>query len=158
MDFFQHAHNELERATIKHSDLSSLHEAYAVILEEVDELKAEVWKQEKNRDYKAIYNELVQIAAMCARTVQDLRLEPDQPKWQGHEAYYHTIGFNDSAAMFTFLETSPKTYDMKTIDLSFDYHYCQVSCVSTQALTPAQCSSIAAKEGVCYLHLNAVKG
>lgn len=71
MSFFQAAQHELERACAKHPPLHSLHEAYAVILEEVEEFKAEVWKQTRARDALAIHDELVQIAAMCARTVQD---------------------------------------------------------------------------------------
>jgi hypothetical protein len=69
--FFQAAQQELERACMKHPPLHSLHEAYAVILEEVEEFKAEVWKQTRDRDSLAIHDELVQIAAMCARTAQD---------------------------------------------------------------------------------------
>lgn len=74
MNFFDLAQQELERAVAKHPPLHSLHEAYAVILEEVDEFKAEVWKQNKARDPQAIRAELVQIVAMCARTVHDLDL------------------------------------------------------------------------------------
>lgn len=70
-DFFEAAERELQRACEKHPPLHSLHEAYAVILEEVDELKAEVWKQTHARDLQALHAELVQIAAMCARTAQD---------------------------------------------------------------------------------------
>ncbi len=37
--------SEVLRAQAKHKPLNSAHEAYAVILEELDEFKAEVWKQ-----------------------------------------------------------------------------------------------------------------
>jgi hypothetical protein len=70
--FLGQVEQELHRACLKHPSLHSLHEAYAVILEEVDELKAEVWKKDEARDYEAIRSELVQIAAMCARTENDL--------------------------------------------------------------------------------------
>lgn len=74
MNFFDLVQEELERAVAKHPPLHSLHEAYAVILKEVDEFKDEVWKQQKARDSHAIRSELVQIAAMCARTAYDLDL------------------------------------------------------------------------------------
>jgi hypothetical protein len=70
--FLQEVQRERDRACEKHPPLNSLHEAYAVILEELDEFKAEVWKQNKARSEDAIRAELVQIAAMCMRTVQDL--------------------------------------------------------------------------------------
>ena len=65
---------EATRATTKHPPLHSHHEAYAVILEELDEYKAEVWKQTKNRDKEAMRTELVQLAAMCVRAAVDLGL------------------------------------------------------------------------------------
>jgi hypothetical protein len=70
--FLKDVQHERDRACEKHPPLHSLHEAYAVILEEVDELKAEVWKQQEARCEDALRAELVQIAAMCMRTVQDL--------------------------------------------------------------------------------------
>jgi hypothetical protein len=69
--FYQHVRAELERACEKHPPLHSLHEAFAVLLEEVDEFKAEVWKQTSQRDVTNMRRELVQIAAMCARVVHD---------------------------------------------------------------------------------------
>jgi hypothetical protein len=62
---------EVKRAMSKHAPMHSLHEAYAVILEEVDEFKAEVWKKQKERDTADVYTELVHIAAMVARCVAD---------------------------------------------------------------------------------------
>lgn len=61
---------ELSRATAKHGSMCSAHEGYAVILEEMDELKAEVWKQ--NRDTKALREEAIQLAAMAVRFVIDV--------------------------------------------------------------------------------------
>lgn len=55
------------RARATHGDFASLHEAYAVLLEETDEFKAEVWKKRGERDGLAIYCELVQIAAMAMK-------------------------------------------------------------------------------------------
>jgi hypothetical protein len=75
--FLEQVQHELDRACEKHPPLHSLHEAYAVILEKVDELKAEIWKQQDARDFQAIRRELSQIAAMCARTVEDGLVESE---------------------------------------------------------------------------------
>ena len=72
MIFTQLQEAELAHARDKHPPLHSLHEAYAVILEEVEEFKAEVFKQTPARDHKSIVVELAQIAAMCQRTAEDL--------------------------------------------------------------------------------------
>lgn len=65
---------ELVRARGLHKPLNSAHEAYAVILEEVDELWDEVRKRGNRRDRESMRLELVQIGAMCARALTDLRL------------------------------------------------------------------------------------
>ena len=65
---------ELTKASRKHPPFHSLHEAYAVILEEVDEFKAQVWKQNAARDSQELVMELVQIAAMAMRTALDCGL------------------------------------------------------------------------------------
>lgn len=57
-----------------HPPMHSLHEAYAVILEEVEELWQEVCKRAADRDPKAVLTELTQIAAMCQRAAEDLTL------------------------------------------------------------------------------------
>lgn len=54
--------------------LNSSHEAYAVILEEVDEFWEEVKKKKSMRDPVKMRGELVQIAAMCQRAAEDLGL------------------------------------------------------------------------------------
>lgn len=56
---------EAERATDAWGDPYSHHEAFAVLLEEVDELKAEVWKRE--RDPRRVYTEAVQVASVAVR-------------------------------------------------------------------------------------------
>ena len=58
---------ELIRARGLHSEFNSAHEGYAVILEELDELKAEVWKKRQERDRGAMRAEAIQIAAMAVR-------------------------------------------------------------------------------------------
>lgn len=65
--------DELEKARRKHpGKQNSLHEGYGVILEEVDEFW-DLVKQQKP-DKSKILEELVQIAAMCQRTAEDLEL------------------------------------------------------------------------------------
>lgn len=64
---------ELERARSLHpNNFRNAHEAYAVILEEMDEFWQEVKKKQSLRDPERLREELVQIAAMCQRTAEDL--------------------------------------------------------------------------------------
>lgn len=63
---------ELEIARLSHAPINSLHEGYAVILEECDELWAEVKKRSRDRNPGRIYAELVQIAAMAQRMAEDV--------------------------------------------------------------------------------------
>ena len=66
---------EVERAK-RHGELfASLHEAYAVILEELDELWEEVKKKACNREHEKMYKEAVQIAAMGMRFAVDICLD-----------------------------------------------------------------------------------
>ena len=44
---------------------NTAHEGFAVLLEEVDELKAHVWMQQSKRDYASMRKEAVQVAAMA---------------------------------------------------------------------------------------------
>lgn len=62
--------NECQRAIEKHGHFSSSHEALAVIWEEFEELKDEVFKQKA--DKLNLRTELVQIAAMCRRFYQEV--------------------------------------------------------------------------------------
>ncbi len=55
--------NELMRAQAKHGPHKSLHEGYAILLEEMDELWDEIKKQ--NTDPYNIYTEAIQVAAMA---------------------------------------------------------------------------------------------
>ena len=52
----------------------SLHEAYAVLLEEVEEFWIVV--REKNQSEEAALTELIQIAAMAQRAAEDLQMVP----------------------------------------------------------------------------------
>lgn len=65
---------ELVRARKMHKPMNSAHEAYAVILEEVEEYWQEVMKKRADRDAGAMKQELIQIAAMACRAVIDLGL------------------------------------------------------------------------------------
>jgi hypothetical protein len=62
---------ELESAVRRYGPMTSPHEAYAVILEEVEEYWAEVMKKPAIRDKQLMRKELVQIAAMACRAVMD---------------------------------------------------------------------------------------
>ena len=64
---------ELARAIVKHAPFNSLHEGYAVILEELDEFWDEVraW-QPTTRDYTKARKEAIQVAAMALRVVLEI--------------------------------------------------------------------------------------
>lgn len=63
---------ELKHARARYPNLHSLHEAYAVIAEELDEFWDHVRLRPVRRDKAAIRKELVQIAAMAQRACEDL--------------------------------------------------------------------------------------
>lgn len=66
---------ELSAAREKHPGKQhSLHEGYAVLLEEVDEFWDEVKKKSSERSPSAILVELIQISAMAQRTAEDVVL------------------------------------------------------------------------------------
>ncbi len=69
---------ELEQIRSKHRPLNSLHEGFAVLLEEVDELKEEVWKRSAQRDLENMLKECVQIACVAQRFAEDLGLLPKE--------------------------------------------------------------------------------
>lgn len=59
--------NEIARAVAKWPLFNSAHEGFAILLEEVDELKAHVWTNQKRRDLSAMREEAIQVAAMALR-------------------------------------------------------------------------------------------
>ena len=63
---------ELESATRQNGPFRSAHEGFAVILEELDELKTEVWKRTLKRDAAQMRQEAIQVAAMAVRFILDL--------------------------------------------------------------------------------------
>lgn len=63
---------EFETATIKWGRFNSLHEAYAIVLEEVNELWEEVKASQKNPSrIKYTTKEAIQVAAMTIRLIYD---------------------------------------------------------------------------------------
>jgi hypothetical protein len=81
MTFPEHVAAELTRARSKHADIHNLHEGYAVLLEELDEL----WERVRmpNTDHGGDWStlrELVQIGAMAQRIAEDVILRNDQKK------------------------------------------------------------------------------
>lgn len=63
---------EAERAMSMHAPMNSAHEAYAVILEELEEFWIEVMKKRELRTVDAMRTELKQIAAMAIRAIVDV--------------------------------------------------------------------------------------
>jgi NTP pyrophosphatase (non-canonical NTP hydrolase) len=64
--------DEFDFASEKYPAMNSPHEGYAVLLEEVDELKAHVWKKQGQRDLEAMRKEAIQVAAMAIRFAHDV--------------------------------------------------------------------------------------
>lgn len=62
--------SEYDRATSRYPKFNSPHEGYAVILEELDELKAVVWKSHNTP--VELRAEAKQVAAMALRFMVDL--------------------------------------------------------------------------------------
>ena len=77
-EFAQRVARELARARALHRGMTSAHEAYAVILEELEEFKLEVFKK-KSSD-KELLSELIQTAAMCQRAAEDIGLIATEEK------------------------------------------------------------------------------
>lgn len=73
--FLDDVRDELVRARQAHPRLqSSLHEGYAVMLEEVEEAWDIVKMKASRRDHSKLRAELVQVAAMAARMAEDAKL------------------------------------------------------------------------------------
>jgi len=64
---------ELEKASKHHGGLfASLHEAYAVLLEEVDEVWEITKQKESARDLEHLRHELIQVAAMAVKAIHSI--------------------------------------------------------------------------------------
>lgn len=70
--FTEDVQAELVHARAIHGPIVSHHEAYAVLLEEIEEYWDEV--KLKNKNFGRMYAELVQVAAVAQRIVEDLGL------------------------------------------------------------------------------------
>lgn len=76
-DFFEEARAELARSSKIHAPrFASLHEGYAVLLEEVDELWQEVKAKRDARRDERVREECVQIAAMAGKIVASMKPKP----------------------------------------------------------------------------------
>lgn len=72
--FNQQVQEELISARKKHGPMLSVHEGYAVILEELDEVWEEVKKRTSERDMANLYKELIQVSAMAQKMAEDVVL------------------------------------------------------------------------------------
>jgi hypothetical protein len=71
--FPDYVQKELVKARAKHPRaFNSMHEGYAIILEEIEELKLEIFKKQENRNRLDTLTELVQIGAMVQRLAEDV--------------------------------------------------------------------------------------
>lgn len=68
--FLEEVATEAARATENHGQFNSLHEAYGVLAEEVDEFWEEVRKKREDRSAENIRAELIQIAAVCCKAAE----------------------------------------------------------------------------------------
>ena len=67
---------ELSSAQANNEAFHSAHEGYAVLLEEVEELKAWVWRKRQDRAASAMSKECIQVAAMAIRFIVDVCMKP----------------------------------------------------------------------------------
>lgn len=63
---------EVENSCRLFPSMNSAHEAYSVLLEEVDEFWEHVKTNAKRRDIAAMRKELIQVAAMAIRAIHDV--------------------------------------------------------------------------------------
>jgi hypothetical protein len=68
---------ELARAREKNAKFNSLHEGYAVLLEEIDELWDEIKRKSSERNSLKVIEEVTQVAAMAQRLAEDCLLSDD---------------------------------------------------------------------------------
>ncbi|MCC6947591.1 MAG: hypothetical protein IT539_07460 [Bradyrhizobiaceae bacterium] len=72
---------EISLAIKKHGPtFASMHEAYAVILEELEEFKTEVFKKSHDRDRTNMEDELIQVAASAIKGVITLKIDSARKK------------------------------------------------------------------------------
>lgn len=78
MTFIEEVEAEAKRAVEKFGEYNSLHEGFAVMYEEVDELWEIVRMKRSKRDPERVREELVQIAACCLKMNQKFGAEDDK--------------------------------------------------------------------------------
>ncbi len=71
-NILQEIKDEYIIATSRFGAFHSAHEGYAVILEELEELKAEVFKHREERNLAAMRKECIQVATMACRFITDV--------------------------------------------------------------------------------------
>ena len=76
-EIFTGIRNELKKACSNYPPFHSMHEGYAVILEELDELKEAIWKSKGVRLNPVAAKEAIQVAAMAVRFILDLEGEKE---------------------------------------------------------------------------------
>ena len=74
--FLHDVRAEEQRAAAVNTPMHGYHEAYAIILEELDEFWDIVRLKAAQRDAQEARMELIQVAAMCMRAAKDLGLDP----------------------------------------------------------------------------------
>ena len=74
LDIMRDVANEVTDATLKHKPYNSAHEAYGVLMEEVEEFFDEVKLKRELRNKANMRKELLQVAACAIRAVHDLGL------------------------------------------------------------------------------------
>ena len=77
-DIYNDVQEEYQQAIKRYDKFHSPHEGYAVLLEEVRELEAEVFKNHKTRSEADMYKEAKQVAAMAIRFMFDCCKEAQQ--------------------------------------------------------------------------------
>ena len=63
---------EVERSKVHCEHFRSLHEAYAVILEELQEVWAITMQKRQNRKEDELRKELIQVAAMAVKAIESM--------------------------------------------------------------------------------------
>jgi hypothetical protein len=66
------AAKDVAAMAVEYGPTASPHEAYALTLEELDELKAEVWRKTKHHNASAMRAEAMQVAARALRFAIDI--------------------------------------------------------------------------------------
>lgn len=64
--------DEITNARAHWPTFYNAHEGFAVLLEEVDELKAHVWTNQRKRDLESMRCEAIQVAAMAIRFAEEV--------------------------------------------------------------------------------------